>query len=339
MSDAQWQFLGYDIRAGFRYIKAGWSDFFSSDASPVASSLHEPVLVHESETERYVVLAGKKVAGDSAKYEAVLLPASISLIKHLSLPVSAESDIDSFIGLEVEASSPFPQSDTLFGWKVIDRSDGQLSLVLAISSARLSQQFIDTIPLSNRAMPSEIWAKTEAGEFIAFQSEAYSDRVSKQRGKQKWLVLAMAYVMLALVAIAAVPVVAKFLEMREVRQLYNSLEQQANPVAAVRGDLAIYNQMATELNLIGAQQVDAIELLDTLSSLLPDDTYLLLLEYKNGGIRLDGRSSNAAMLLQQLDRSGAFAKVESIAGIRKEGRTGKERFSLLITPLSEEGSE
>lgn len=337
MSDAQWQFLGYDIRAGFRYIKAGWSDFFSSDSSPVASSLHEPVLVHESESERYVVLAGKKVAGDSAKYEAVLLSASISLIKHLSLPETVEGELNSFIELEVNAASPFPLAETLVGLKIIDRSQGQISLLMAISSKALVDQYLRSTSLGLLPDTTELWVKTESDEYVALHTDGYQERVERQVGRQKWLLAGGGYILGLLLFLLLLPVAAKFLEMREVRAFYHELEAAAAPVAAVKGDLASYNQMAAEINQINQEQVDPLEVLEMISALLPDDTYLLLVEYKNGVLRLDGRSSNAVMLLQQLDRSGEFLKVESIAGIRKEGRSGKERFTLMITPHSRKG--
>lgn len=90
----------------------------------------------------------------------------------------------------------------------------------------------------------------------------------------------------------------------------------------------------TELEKLQAEEVSKIDILRELTSLLPETAWLWNLKYNGREVELSGYADSASDLIQILDRSPLFEKVEFMAPVTKErwmrpeGPQEKERFRL-----------
>jgi Tfp pilus assembly protein PilN len=71
-----------------------------------------------------------------------------------------------------------------------------------------------------------------------------------------------------------------------------------------------------------------LEVLQDLTTILPDDTYLFSYSYKNGDITINGFSDSALDQISSLENSPLLRDVEQSGNITKDARTGKDRFSI-----------
>jgi hypothetical protein len=95
-----------------------------------------------------------------------------------------------------------------------------------------------------------------------------------------------------------------------------------------------YRKEMAELDQIRASEISKGEILDELTRLLPDTTWIWNLRYNGKEIELSGFADSASDLIPILDRSPLFEKVEFLAPVTKEmqmrsdGNKEKERFKI-----------
>ena len=98
-----------------------------------------------------------------------------------------------------------------------------------------------------------------------------------------------------------------------------------------RGD---YRKEMAELDQIRLGEISKGEVLDELTRILPDTTWIWNLKYTGKEIELSGFADSASDLIPILDRSPLFEKVEFLAPVTKEmqmrgdGNKEKERFKI-----------
>ena len=150
----------------------------------------------------------ERFAQAEAVFSAVALPSDAVLLKTLSLPHSAEEDLEAAMLLEVGLSSPFAEADTRAAWRVTDRRDDVIVVTLAITA----QAAIDAVlPSANSEnAPSggyspEVWALSDAGVPIPF--EGFGGRARKrayQRAIGHWALMLGAAWLAVMVALSVV---------------------------------------------------------------------------------------------------------------------------------------
>ncbi|MBN2317668.1 MAG: pilus assembly protein PilM [Acidobacteria bacterium] len=78
-----------------------------------------------------------------------------------------------------------------------------------------------------------------------------------------------------------------------------------------------------------------LEVLQELTTILPDDTYLSNYIYRNGSITIGGLSDSATDLIPILENSPLLHNVGQKSGIFRDAQTGKDRFTSIEAELEE----
>ncbi|HUL31105.1 MAG TPA: PilN domain-containing protein, partial [Thermodesulfobacteriota bacterium] len=95
-----------------------------------------------------------------------------------------------------------------------------------------------------------------------------------------------------------------------------------------------YRKEMAELDQIRSGEISMVTVLEELTRLLPDTTWIWNLKYNGKEIELSGFADSASDLIPILDRSPFFEKVEFMAPVTKEmqirtdGNKEKERFKI-----------
>ena len=334
-SDNRWQLFGLDLGSLATMWKAGWREIAWSQDSLLRRLLDDAVSVRElGAAHPQIYQAGRITQLQSAPCNACVLPDDLLLIKQLALPESVEADIESALGFEIRANSPFPPEDICSGWLVCGRGDGRIMVKLVIVSRSAVNNYLRTHGiLKDDAL--EIWALVDQDPVvISGFGESYRNR--RYEKKLKRIVATAAYCLLMLMLIPAVPVLAKQQELNKLERMFQRVQVDAQEAVQLRASLAASNERADMLNRLLSVRQDPHVQLQTLTELLGDDVWLASFELRENRLRIDGRAANAAGLMQSLSEQPAFVEVRSPAAIRRE-RTGEERFVLDITLRSEEG--
>ena len=326
----QWSFLGYDLRNVFRSVRSALGELCHSPQSLLARNLAETVRVYEA-GQTHFILNNKVVTSGPAHSEALVLPDDQCLCKTVTLPESAEDDLENFLSLEVRASSPFAEEDTRFGWCIIDRKAGMLKVLLVITSNLLVHRFVQSQDLERDLNDYEVWYRSDVACVEIFGYAEGERRVRYTRRLKRFFLLCGS--MLALLFLLGwLPVVFKQAEMQKVAQQYEQVRQAAQPAVQLREALGKKREIASQVSTVNTQRYDVINELERLAVLLPDNAFLTSVDMREGLIRIEGLADNASSLMQLLLAEPSYSKVVSPAAFRKEGRSGRERFVFDLTP-------
>jgi len=324
--------FGYDLGRAVHYVRAGWAEFLWGEDSPLLPALDEAVLAHREDGGQCYLRSGRPVAdpgAQAASSEAVILPARLALVRTLQLPPAAEAELESVVALEVKASSPFPPEDTCYGWALLGRDAAGIEVHLVISSRSAVMAWIGERLDCHDVQAYEVWAA--AGERMVmlrgFGEDARRRRNRRRLGRMAALFGAC---LLLLVAITAVAAGGSYLALQQVEEQQARAMQSAREAVALRESLAASRAMLDVARDLLARYPSPHSELQRLAALLDDDTWLSSVELRDGTIRIEGQSANAAQVMGQLLEHPAYARVEAPVAFSKV-RDGTERLVLDLT--------
>ena len=336
-----WNLFGYDLRRIPLYFRSGWRDFLWGNESPVLGAIDEVVEVRQETGEALYYRAGSAVVVsadvEAVLSQAVLLPDRLVLVKTLRVPEAAEADLESVVRLEVNASSPFPASDTCYGWAIGKRWEKDLDVQLVITSRSAVMTFIAALMDSHDATACEVWGRAE-GSMVLLSGFGEAGRQQRNQRRLIRMAATLAYCLALVVALFAWGAGAKYLELQKVQAIQVQAEQQASEAVKLRAGLASAKANMATINELLAEYPDPHSELNTLAAILGDDTWIAAAEIKGMQIKIEGESEDAAAVMQLLLDDPAYARVVAPVAIRKV-RSGMEYFVLNITLAAQGGSE
>jgi len=75
-------------------------------------------------------------------------------------------------------------------------------------------------------------------------------------------------------------------------------------------------------------EMSSIKLIDEVTQIIPDDTWLTRFVLKSGELQLQGESSNASSLIQTLESSNYFTDVQFRSPVTQNKISKKDKFHL-----------
>jgi hypothetical protein len=324
-----WELFGFDLRLIGRQWRSAWREFLWGGTSPVRTRLDEIVRVHVGDAVQYFY-AGKPLhltGPNSVSCDAILIPADSVLSKTLDLPLAVETDLDAVMALEVGTLSPFPPSDTVSGWTILQKSDERLRIGLAIGSTSKVMTFLGHQYDCHDPKTYEVWARIDDAVTVL---EGFGEMSRRQRYRKRLVRIA------GLIAISACLVVAAFgsaaatkhFELQQYREMSETIQRDASEASQARLSLLAANETISAVNNYVTTYPNPHRELARLTALLGDDASIVSFNMAGIDLQLRGRAVDAAAVMQELTEESAYAEVTSPQAITKLGNTGFEQFYL-----------
>jgi general secretion pathway protein L len=214
------------------------------------------------------------------------LPPEAVLIREVVLPLAAARDLPTVLGFEIDRLTPFTTSELYWGVSglTLDKARGKLSLNLScVLRAQVEplRQALERI----RLFPSFIDAG--AGRIDLAATSPGARRANH--------VLAALCGALAIACIAT-PFIRQQIALDQSAQVIAAAAPAARTAQTLRLNLAAAAAGGTAIAQ-AEHAGDALNVLATLTSALPDDTWLSDFTLKSGDLSFDGQSANAARLI------------------------------------------
>ncbi len=240
--------------------------------------------------------AGQRAAKAAIRQRAgrvILRPEPTAVLERkVVLPLAAEHDVSRVLRYEMDRLTPFTAEQVLWSATIErrDRASERLELRLSLLPKSLVQPVLTAMEaIGLKVSAIETAGNTGVPRFI--------DLVPPSSRRRHTLTVAWAAcAVLALVAVAT-PFVAQSLARRAVEARITDLQPRIERIEALRRRLAAgsagNDAIATEHASIG----DALQVLATVTELLPDDTVLADLSVRQGKLSISGRSRAAPLLI------------------------------------------
>lgn len=334
MQSNQWMLFGIDMRHIVQQWVTAWREVLLSPGSPIRQRLDEPVqLYRDGESQLYH--AGKPqvdVHQVETSCTARLLPDDLVLSRSLSLPLATEPELPAVLAMEVAAASPFRAEDSVYGWTEIARDAQSIHLILAIASRTAIERWKrdgDFHAQFKGIINPEIWADAN-GTLVVFQGFGEAQREALYRKRLVRTALLVGASLILVLLSAAVFAVQQRTAFNRFEYMQSRIQNESQNVSAMRATLVDANETVLAANALVSDYPNPHLEIARLTQLLNDDVYIMHFAMRGRELRIRGRARDAAVVMQTLAQTPAFASVTAPQAITAVGNTGLEQFHLDI---------
>lgn len=287
---------------------------------------------------------GVRLTGDPAakapKFVAIELPEDLVLRRSLVLPRMTQEHSEEAVLLEVRSNSPFAAEDLAWGALVRELEGGQQHVSLALASRRHVAQFMqDRWPeLAASDQQPEAWALSEQGLPVVIRGYGEVHRLNDASAERRWN-WALAGVALALATLVAMtPTIQLRARALEAGEAFETVLRRVAPQVRKRDELAALNDKVRSLDQIVAERVDPAAVMEYLTQVFPDDTYLYSLDIQKAKITASGHTVDASALLQKLSSDPRLKNVRSPVPVTRLPGATKEAFVIEFSMETKPGT-
>jgi general secretion pathway protein L len=313
--------------------ESAWVEIESIEGG-VSASLFGTAIPQRHEV-RVESLSDLAAAVDQALGEAaatrrvLLLPPARVLRRIISLPAAARERLHAVLGFELDRQTPFKPEQVHFDSRVLGEDVGAKQI--RVELALVPREQLDTALAALGTLGTALDAvdvRGSDGHRAGFNLLPPARRL-RRANFWLWTNLALIGASLLLLFLA----MGQTLSNREaaIAQLDAQVEEQrslARSVTQLRRGLDEAVEGGNFLARRRAQQPLMIDLLEELTRLLPDDTYLERLNFDGEQVTIHGLSSQASALLQSLQGSERLSDPSLSGPIQPDPRAGKDRFQI-----------
>lgn len=257
----------------------------------------------------------------------LLLPEQQLLRKVLSLPVATEAGLGNVLRFEMDRHTPFTAEQVYFGYRILerDRRHQRLQVELLV----VLREYLDRLLRRLDSLGVHPSLATQAEDQHAQPINVLPGELSRKRGGWRGSRRLRVAALVALVALLLLPLWQQQQRAERLAGQLDAPKAAAERAAAVRDEL---QRLAAGHEFLRKQQAQAdnvLEILNELTLLLPDSTWLSRFEINGQRVRLEGESAEASALIGLLEQSRTLQNVSYASPITNNPRTQKDRFSLV----------
>ncbi len=267
------------------------------------------------------------------------LPPHQVLTKVLTLPAAAQENLREVLAFEMSRQTPFKSDQVYFDYTVLgrDRAARTLSVELVLAPRRAVDERLARCAALG-IHPQRVTARRDrTGVPLAVDLARVQGKSLKSvAGRRLDLVLAGIAIVLFLAAVL-LPLLSK---LREVHGLEPALERaaaRARMAGTVRDQA---DRLAFEAHfLLDKKQgrPSVLEVINEITRILPDHTWLSRLEIKGNEVQVQGESESAAELIPLIESSSLLHNARFRSPVTQNPGSGVERFQLSAEVRQEYG--
>ena len=270
------------------------------------------------------LLARGKVRETRAVIE---LSSEVVLAPQLELPVDAAENLKEVLDFEMDRQTPFSADEVYYDYRILgtDPDLERLNLEMRVATRR------DVAAARRLAEAAGLRVLSVCGPGDSRTAQAMNllPRDNSEKSGALLPRLAAALVIVAVILAG----LALYLPLKQSRQELAKLEgevDQARSSAAIVARLqeSLDSHLAQRGSVVAKKRDghSTLEILNEITRLLPDHSWLLQLSLRDGSINLVGYSDDPSSIIRLLEQSEALADVTFAAPITRDPRIDRDRF-------------
>ncbi len=275
-------------------------------------------------------LGRERLLLQDARRVELILPPEGYLKKRLILPRVAESNLREVLTFQLEQETPFRLSQVYFDSLCVARNRGSQTLTIDLYVAPKGRVDLLLEQLSKHAIRLD--AVTVDGE-IAGESLKLNLMPGEQRRRGYSFARRLNYLLAGLVLLLGLsnllfPLWEKSVELERLQLKAAQLKQQVVKARELRERVDTAKNEAGFILEKRMEHAPVLEVINELTHLLPDNTWLDQLEIDAGDVQVHGFSASASTLISLLESSNSFSDARFRSSITKNAINDMERFHL-----------
>ncbi len=270
------------------------------------------------------VLGGR--VAERVRSELVIDPA-LALTCNLQIPHAAEHELAGALSFEVERHTPYRADEVLFAWNIDRRasSEEMLAVNLTVVPRNVVLPIVEAMRKTGIAANKIRIASTDRNGADLTAAAGITALPAKPL-----LRTLMLTAFLLIIAATAIPYLRQSLTISDLKDRIGVARGRVAALAAV-GDNAARIQDAARIVVDAKLSKPSVaRILETLSTILPDGTWLSHVGIVDGEVLIEGMTDRSARLVDLLEASPLFASVRYAAPVTRERGGQVERFSFAL---------
>lgn len=288
-------------------------------------------------------------ASGAAQYEALLanderlgkaklilrLTGEEAIQKELALPSAVKENLAQVVAYELDRYTPFKADQVYFAVKPLEgeHEPGQIRVALVLTPKETLNALYDDLkaigmsPLfvDYEATPNDLNRPYEGYNLLP-------EGLREKSANAPRLVYSalIAGVFLLLGTVLVLPVWLEYRTVNALQRKIDAIEKEAKGVKALQLEI---DAMIDETRRLIAEKNAAptvVEMLNSLSTLIKDDTWLSYVQYANGNLQIQGESPASSALLGVLEASPLFVNARFVSPVTQDKISGQERFQITV---------
>jgi general secretion pathway protein L len=257
------------------------------------------------------------------------LPPGSALRKTLSLPTATLDNLREVLGFEMDRLTPFKAEDVYYDARVLEVDDKaqQARIALTVVPRTVGDAALQRLRAAGvhpRCMDIDD-ADAEGTGLNLLPQNQHGDG----RGRSAILDSVLAVVIVALVAaIVALPLMRKQAQNRELAAAVRKARQEAEATNERSREAEALVEQSRFLDNRRRASPGALPLIEELSDITPDDTWVSRLSIDGTQLTLQGESGSATALIGLYENSPMLANVRFRAQLTKNAATSRDRFDI-----------
>jgi general secretion pathway protein L len=263
----------------------------------------------------------------------LLLPDDKVLAKRITLPAAAEENLHEVLGFEMDLHTPFQAADVYYDYTVVgrDTTRGNVTVDLVYAPRDAVDALLDGT--TNLGMKTDIvTCRRRDNANLQPVNLLPQEKRRVKRFDVKNLNLALTALLAVLVfAAVTIPIVQKNRAIEALEAQVQAAAADARQGAELRQDLEKMAEASQFLVGKKASDVMIVEIIDEISRILPDHTWIARLDLKGSELQLQGQSSAASSLIGIIESSPRFENVRVASPVVQIAGTDNDRVHIVAT--------
>jgi general secretion pathway protein L len=253
----------------------------------------------------------------------LVLPEEIAMRPVLTLPGTARRSLDQVLEVEIERLTPFKAPDVAVARDIRPTSDGQIMVKLTIVSHPKIEAHAR--PLRDAGVTIDHIVVGRGAIDRASELSLIADTASANQ-PARWVPRLVTAILL-LGAVAS-PFVAQEQRLRDQQAKLDALQSEVAAINRLTREVEALDAREQSLRSFSQGRLSMTELLEEISRVLPDHTWLARYQYEGARLTLEGRSASATSLVAILNTSSRVSDVRFGAPVTRDPGSGADRFRL-----------
>lgn len=257
-----------------------------------------------------------------------LTPAE-SLVRRFRLPEATEVNLEQVAGFELDRLTPFRSEQVYYHARLVERSPETKQIVVEV--ALTPKSVLDPLLEELAAcgwLPDRV--EIAANPARRCRQQLLPERFRRIRGRFPQMVNLMlgGLALLLFLLIVALPIWRDHRQTAVLEQELRRVSKEAKEVDALKQDA---EKLAREARFVldkKRSEPALVDVFNELSRVIPDNTWLYGLQYKDRRVIMQGQSPSASSLIAVIESSPYFRNTSFVSPVTKDVSSGLERFQI-----------
>lgn len=265
-----------------------------------------------------------------AQQSILLLPTSKVLVRSLTLPLAVEENLREVLAFEMDQHTPFTEDQVYYDYIVRNRNLERREVVVdLVYSPRREVDEKVALVAAQGVDVDVVTSRSRDGSNLRAVNLLPATRRRSRRLVIHRLNLALGGLCVVLAAVAvAIPIVQKDRALVELEAAVEAAAAEAREGNNIRRDLEKMAAASRFLYEKKNREVMAVQVIEEVSRILPDHTWLARLDISGDQVQMQGQSAASASLIALIEASPLFENAAFTSPVVQVAGTDADRFHI-----------